>query len=101
MGYLSPLLPERSCTVRVLQLPRVQSTRAQPLRSLLCSRTRAQAKLDTPDQPIPTQTNGTCAGELLDKGVLQQSLHTSAPHAGVVQTVVAAATSLLRLGQLG
>ena len=71
--------------------------------SVRCSRTKAQLKADRPNQPIPTQTNGVCTAQSLCEGFtgLKGAVQHLILPAGVVQTVVAAATSALRLGQLG
>ncbi|KAL3150289.1 hypothetical protein ABBQ32_000139 [Trebouxia sp. C0010 RCD-2024] len=75
MPCLTPLGPP--CAGQGFQPPRAMARRSRATGALLCASTPAEARAARADQPIPTQTNG------------------------LVQTVVAAATSMLRLGQIG
>ncbi|KAL3138137.1 hypothetical protein ABBQ38_005365 [Trebouxia sp. C0009 RCD-2024] len=75
MACLIPQGPP--CAGRGLQPPRAIAKRSRAMGALLCASTPAKSRAARADQPIPTQTNG------------------------LVQTVVAAATSMLRLGQIG
>ncbi len=73
------------------------------LRNVCSSKLQPHKRTTTPDQPIPTQTNGNTAFRISSEPQICVTYTGKLFKwdAGLVQTVVAAATSVLRLGQLG